>query len=95
MKTLIINGRSSLCATAEEPNASMIRVEQAHSIFYILQDYSSLTLVERRGGWVLEVVVVVGEQETDYYLTYRVHRIYSSLQALLSQLYSVTQPLIC
>ena len=42
-------------------------VEQAHSIFYILQDYSSLTLVERRGGWVLEVVVVVGEQEMDDY----------------------------
>ena len=40
---------------------------QAHSIFYILQDYSSLTLVERRGGWVLEVVVVVREQETDDY----------------------------
>ena len=73
----------------------MIRVEQVHSIFYILQDYSSLTLVERRGGWVLEVVVVVGEQETDYYSMYRVHRIYSSLQALLSQPYSVTQPLIC
>ena len=42
-------------------------VEQVHSIFYILQDYSSLTLVERRGGWVLEVVVVVREQETDDY----------------------------
>ena len=42
-------------------------VEQAHSIFYILQDYSSLTLVERRGGWMLEVVVVVREQETDNY----------------------------
>ena len=42
-------------------------VEQVHSIFYILQDYSSLTLVERRGDWVLEVVVVVREQETDHY----------------------------
>ena len=42
-------------------------IEQAHSIFYILQDYSSLTLVERRGDWVLEVVVVVREQETDDY----------------------------
>ena len=42
-------------------------VEQAHSIFYILQDYSSLTLIERRGGWVLEVIVVVREQETDDY----------------------------
>ena len=42
-------------------------VEQAHSIFYILQDYSSLTFVERRGGWVLEVVVVVREQEMDNY----------------------------
>ena len=42
-------------------------VEQVHSIFYILQDYSSLTLVERRGSWVLEVVVVVREQETDDY----------------------------
>ena len=39
-------------------------VEQAHTIFYMLQDYSSLTLVERREGWVLEVIVVVGEQET-------------------------------
>ena len=42
-------------------------VEQAHSIFYILQDYSSLALVERRGGWVLEMVVVVREQEMDNY----------------------------
>ena len=42
-------------------------VEQAHSIFYILQDYSSLTLVERRGDWVLEVIVVVREQEMDNY----------------------------
>ena len=45
----------------------MISVEQAHSIFYILQDYSSLPLVERRGGWVLEVIVVVREQEMDDY----------------------------
>ena len=44
---------------------STVPVEQAYSIFYILQDYSSLTLVERRGGWVLEVIVVVREQETD------------------------------
>ena len=42
-------------------------VEQAHSIFYILQDYSSLTLVEKRGGWVIDVIVVVREQETDDY----------------------------
>ena len=45
----------------------MWHVEQAHSVFYILQDYSSLTLVERRGGWMLEVVVMVREQETDDY----------------------------
>ena len=46
---------------------ALVVVEQAHSIFYILQDYSSLTLVERRGGWMLEVNVVVREQEMDDY----------------------------
>ena len=56
-----------LSLSCDSLTGDLLSVEQAHSMFYILQDYSSLTLVERRGGWMLEVVVVVREQETDNY----------------------------
>jgi hypothetical protein len=46
-------------------------VEQAHSIFYILQVYSNLTLGEGRGEWLLGLLLVSEdggrEQETLYY----------------------------
>jgi hypothetical protein len=45
-------------------------VEQAHSIFYILQVYSNLTLGEGRGEWLLGLFVSEDggrEQETLYY----------------------------
>ena len=43
----------------------------------------------------LEVIAVVREQETDDYQMHKVYGIYTIIQVLLSQLYSVTQPLIC
>ena len=65
------------------------------SILYILHDYSSLTFVESRRVGLGGSCGSCGERTRDIVIGHqKIQSIYTTLRVLLSQLYSVTQPLI-